>query len=380
VDNVNKYFTTAVLSIASASVIFWLLIDANKAINALTAVLIVACPCGLLLASTFTNGNLLRLFGKNKFYLKNTSVIEELSKVDTIVFDKTGTITHGSHVKFVGPKLTEHELQIAATLASQSIHPLSRKIQDQFLKGTPLNTQQFEEVPGNGIKGAVDGKYALLGSEYFVTGSVRLFLEDQSSKVFFALEGIVLGYFSINNQYRTELKQTIEELSKKYSLNLLSGDNDHEKAELQKIFGNTSDLLFNQKPEDKLNYIKQLQQKGYKVAMIGDGLNDAGALKQSNVGIAVSDDINNFSPACDAIVDGTSFSKIVSFLSFAKAGKKIITASFIISTIYNIIGLSFAVQGTLSPVVAAILMPISSVSIVLLTTLASTVAAKRKGL
>ena len=253
---------------------------------------------------------------------------------------------------------------------------MSRKINKQFSFNTNLPVKEFEEIPGKGIKGYVNGKYIVLGSEYFVTGHVTS-KDNTSTKVFLMIDGEIIGFFGFINEYRKELKSTIAKLSKKYNLKLLSGDNDAERKNLEIFFGKKADLFFNQKPEEKMQYVKRLQKEGHKVMMIGDGLNDAGALKQSDIGIAVSDDTNNFSPACDAILDGSSFSKIPSFINLAKANKKVITRTFIISLLYNIIGLSFAATGTLSPVVAAILMPISSLSIVLVTTLSTNFIAKK---
>jgi Cu+-exporting ATPase len=379
VDKINKYFTITVLSIALGAAIYWLFTDSSKCLNALTAVLIVACPCGLLLTTTFANGNILRILGRNKFYLKNASVIDKLTKIDTILFDKTGTITHGSSVKFVGSKLNEQELKLVTSLAAQSSHPLSRKIVTQYVSGETLTVKGFEEITGKGIKGYVDGKYILLGSEYFITGNQSTG-NNLSGKVFLMLEGEILGYFSFDNTYRKGLNSLVKILSKKYTLKLISGDNESERKNLEPIFGGTTNLYFNQKPEEKMEYVQKLRQQGHQVVMIGDGLNDAGALKQSNVGIAVSDDTNNFSPACDAILDGDAFSKLPAFIDLTKSGKKIIIATFIISLAYNIIGLSFAVQGLLSPVIAAILMPASSISIVLITTATTSIIAKLKGL
>jgi Cu+-exporting ATPase len=157
---------------------------------------------------------------------------------------------------------------------------------------------------------------------------------------------------------------------------VLSGDNPTERSTLQQMMGKDAILLFNQQPADKLHYIEHLQESGERVMMIGDGLNDAGALKQSNVGIALTDDCNNFTPASDAIMDAKQLSALYRFIRLCRANKQIVIASFILSILYNIVGLSFAVQGVLSPMIAAILMPASSLSILLVTFGSSNIAAR----
>jgi Cu+-exporting ATPase len=157
----------------------------------------------------------------------------------------------------------------------------------------------------------------------------------------------------------------------------LSGDNTAEQENLQKLMGPNATLLFHQKPEDKLKYIQYLQHKGEKVMMIGDGLNDAGALKQSDIGIAVAEQTNNFTPSSDAIIEARKLSGLTRFIRLCRANRNIVVASFVLSIVYNVIGLFFAVQGMLSPLIAAILMPSSSLSILLLTFGSSSLIAKR---
>ena len=139
-------------------------------------------------------------------------------------------------------------------------------------------------------------------------------------------------------------------------------------------------MYFKQTPFDKLAYIEKLQINEEQVLMIGDGLNDAGALKKSNVGISIAENVNNFSPACDGILDAKSFKNLNNFIKFSKISKNIIIISFIISFLYNIVGLSFAVTGELSPVISAILMPLSSISVVVFATITTNLMAKKKGL
>ncbi len=188
------------------------------------------------------------------------------------------------------------------------------------------------------------------------------------------------GFFKVNNTYRPELKKVITSLTNYYKLSILSGDNNSEQKQLTNYFPEKTKMLFKQTPYNKLTYVENLKKENEKVLMIGDGLNDAGALSASNVGISIAEDVNNFSPACDGILYANSFQYLNNFINFSRISRKIILISFVISFIYNIIGLSFAVQGTLSPVISAILMPLSSISVVVFTTLATNIFAKKKGL
>ncbi|MBL7932946.1 MAG: heavy metal translocating P-type ATPase metal-binding domain-containing protein [Bacteroidia bacterium] len=372
VHRISRYFTYILFSIAALATIFWLVNDSSKAWNALTACLIVACPCALLLSATFTNGNMLSKLQKVGFFVKSANALESIAEADTIVFDKTGTISlqSESSVQFQDGALSGYEQQLVRSLAIQSSHPLSKAIVSALPVQKLFTVKDFKELKGRGSVAVIDGQKLKLGSEEFVSGS-RILRRPDSSKVFVSVNDEVLGYFAIKTQYRSGLSELINQLNPKYQLSVISGDNNAEERNLMTIFNYRSILLFEQSPQEKLEYIKALQNKGRKVIMVGDGLNDAGALQQSNAGIVISDDINNFSPACDAILDGRQFSKLAKLLAYCRKEKSIIYGSFIISILYNIVGLSYAVQGELSPVIAAILMPVSSVSIVLYTTLMS---------
>jgi Cu+-exporting ATPase len=379
VNNVSQYFTVIILIIAFVAFGFWLTESISTAVYVFTSVLIIACPCALALTVPFTLGSTMRAFGRKGLYIKNIDVIEQMHKTDTIVFDKTGTITLNRMMKttFNGLELTDIELIEVQSLVRNSSHPLSKALHENLPKSIFLNVDEYKELVGSGLSGIINEKEVRLGSQLYITGRSN----DETyteSRVYLEISGIMKGYFSFANAYRSGLSEMIEKLGQKYELHLISGDNDGERQRLAEIFGNKTQLHFNQSPTDKKTYIETLRASGKHVLMIGDGLNDAGALSKSNTGLTVADDVFSFSPACDAILEAVEFGRLSKFIQFSHTSFSVIKASFFISLTYNIIGLSFAVTGKLSPLVAAILMPLSSITVVSFVTLSISILASRK--
>lgn len=376
-EKVSKYFTVVLLVIAFGCLAFWLPTDARRGLAAFTAVLIVACPCALALSTPFTMSAALSIFDRNLFYLKNTAVVEQLARIDTIVFDKTGTITtSGGNNITLNAVLRGREKQLIYSACSNSNHPLSRMICRYLGSMAKLPVNEYNEMPGKGINATIGTDTIRLGSGKFLFGHFEE--AALSTRVHIMINAEYLGYFTFTQSYRNGLDK-VARLSPPYRLFLVSGDQNHEKKELLSVF-EADQMHFDQSPQQKLGFIKLLQHLKGKVMMVGDGLNDAGALKQSDLGIAVTDNVNNFSPGCDAILDGKSFGKLPAFLQFSKSTVRIIHCSFFISLTYNLIGLSYAVTGNLSPLIAAILMPVSTVTIISFTTIATHIAARRRGL
>ncbi|MBT8313966.1 MAG: heavy metal translocating P-type ATPase metal-binding domain-containing protein, partial [Maribacter sp.] len=376
-DSIGKRFTWAVLTIAFVATAFWLYNDSSKAMNVFTAVLIIACPCAIALAAPFTLGNMLRIFGRRKFYLKDTQTIEQLAQIDTAIFDKTGTITttQKSSAAYEGMRLSAEEESLLKNTLRASNHPLSRTLYDMLAEHNIVPLDEYQEHLGQGLEGKKDEDHIKIGSADFVGNLADS--DPQNTSVHISSNNAYKGRFVFNNHYREGVSRVFNEMKGDLDLAILSGDNEGEKARLEKILPKLTPLYFNQKPNDKLEFIKSLQDQGKKVMMVGDGLNDAGALAQSNVGIAISENVNVFSPACDGILDASKFEQVYKYIIASRKAMGIIKWSFLLSLLYNIIGLYFAVTGQLEPVIAAILMPLSSISVVGFTTLATNFLGKK---
>lgn len=385
-DRISPFFTITVIVIAVLSCLIWLYIDPSKAFTIFTAVLIVACPCALALSAPFTFGSATNILSLNGFFLKTVDGIEKLGSIDTIVFDKTGTITDSQKaaIEFFGDPISKSEKDLIVVSTKSSTHPYSKKIYSylNYRDADLPELDSIEEVKGKGIHAKSNNTAIHIGSKSFIEESTGLNLDDFHSydtSVHVAIDHTYKGYFEFKNQLRKGLKELLDKLHSQYKIHLLSGDNEKDAAQLSHSFKGEKNMHFNHSPQQKLTFINNLSSTN-NVLMVGDGLNDAGALKRSHFGVSISDKTSSFSPACDAILDGDELKNFEKLIGFARASVSIVTISFGISLMYNITGLAFAVTGHLSPLVAAILMPLSSISIMFFTTIATRIKAKHGGL
>lgn len=386
-DRLGQAFTFAVIAIATATGLVWLAIEPATAPLAFTAVLIVACPCALALSAPFAFGAAIRQLGRADIYVKAASVIERLARADTIVFDKTGTLTEPGEgdCLFEGPSLTNEEAAGIAAVARESTHPLAMRLAAEL--GDRSQTEKavdFQETPGKGVEGLIQGREVALGSRSWMKSRGIDFGDAEpsalGSEICVAFNGVPRGVFRIQNRLRPGALELIPALARERAVHLLSGDTDRERARFGGLFREGERLHFEQSPVDKLAFIRRLQREGGNVIMAGDGLNDAGALKQSDVGISVVERIGAFSPASDIIMSGAAVARLGAALGFVRNSVRIVKLSFGLSILYNIVGVSVAAQGLLSPAFCAILMPASSITVVAFAVGATALAARAAGL
>lgn len=403
-DNLtNRYsqrFTKLVLAIAIGAAAYWAFADATRAVKAFTSVLIVACPCALALAAPFALGTAVRLLGGRKIFLKNAHVIESLAKIDAVVFDKTGTLTAAGagSVTWDGASLGEAEERWLYSMTRHSTHPLAVRVGDAIAREHfPDTVRSFLETAGCGMEGSVAGNEIWMGSQAWleqrevkglkssrVTEAALSTLQPfnpstspAGSTVHVAINGKYRGCFHLASALRPDADKLISQLSNHYELALLSGDNAKERERFANVFGANAHLHFNQSPLNKLGFIRELQQRGRTVMMVGDGLNDAGALQQSDVGVAVVENVSAFSPASDVIAASSTVPSLGAVLKFSKDTVRVVRAAFLVSAAYNVIGVAIAASGKLSPVVCAVLMPLSSITVVAFACGATTWALRR---
>jgi Cu+-exporting ATPase len=217
------------------------------------------------------------------------------------------------------------------------------------------------EIAGQGVRGMVAGIPVAIGSALFIasqTGAAPAGPEDAT----FVIAGDEQGWVRVASAVRPGVETAAQTLAGAHELHLLSGDHHTERTRWQRLFGRH--MLFRQSPEDKLSFIHAARERGRRVLMVGDGLNDAGALAAADVGIAVSDETACMAPACDAVIDGRRLADLPAFLRYARRARQVVQLCFLISIVYNAIGLTLALAGALTPLAAAILMPVSSLTVV----------------
>lgn len=362
---ISKYFSFVVILISLSTFTYWSFVDSSIAWKAATAVLIIACPCALLLTASFTNGYLLEILSKHGIFYKNSDVIEKMAISNHIAFDKTGTLTNvqSSQIQIAYNTLNEAELELVLQAMSQSSHPLSKSLVKYYNIQPRYHSEkiQIEELPNKGIRFYHNSEEWRIGSKEFTLGEK---IDTEHTEVFISVNKNLKAHFIFHIALIPGIENMLDEIAHTHSISLISGDNAASKRYLEKIFPKNSVLQFDCSPTDKLQHIADYQKQNKTVIMVGDGINDAGALRQSDVGISLVKETFAFSPSSDIIMEDKNIVHLNDLIKLNKATMRLIWFGFFYSLIFNFIGIYFSVTGQLSPLIAAILMPSSSLGII----------------
>lgn len=364
---ISRYFSYVVILISLAAFVYWQFRDPRNSWNAATAVLIIACPCALLLTASFTQGYLLEMLARHGIYFKNADVIEKISRASHVAFDKTGTLTDASSTKIINDycQLDIDQIGITVNAMRQSTHPLSQSLV-RYLDSKykiDLLSLPIEELPGNGLYFKYEGNEWRIGSSEF---AILKKSSENKTQVYISINYKLMSIYTFEMSLMPGVNDMVNAINKEHSISLISGDNSATLKQMKMLLPEGSEIIYNCTPEDKYKHIKSLQDNGNKVIMVGDGINDAAALRQSDIGVTLVKDSFSFTPASDVIMEANHISILNKIIELNKGAMKLIWLGFLYSLIFNIIGIYFSVNGDLSPMIAAILMPSSSLGIILI--------------
>jgi Cu+-exporting ATPase len=361
-DRFGKWFVWSVLAVASIGFLAWLP-DVSMALNVFTAVVIIACPCALTLAAPITFGTGMGILGRMKMYAKNIGVLRTLAAVRAVVFDKTGTLTSSQPaVAYHGEVLTRDQRDAIIAVASQSTHPMSRGL---AAGSTPLQfAEHVEEIPGYGITGTAGGHQIAIGSESFIKlhgFNMDARLDTQSTLI--AIDGVVVGEILVEPSLRAGVPEMILDLrGRGMQCQVVTGDSHRDQALLSESFRD-DEMTFRATPADKVAHLEQLREAS-QVLMIGDGLNDMSAMAVADVSIAVTENTSTLAPASDMIIPATQVHRIGRLLRYAHALRGVVITALWFTMAYNVAVITIALTGQLTPVITAIMMPLSSLLVI----------------
>ncbi len=362
-DEFSRIFVIAVLVVSSATFLFWYLQGSDRAFWITVSVLVATCPCALGLATPSALTCAMAKLNKHGILLKRADAIEQLTKVNTIALDKTGTLTQGKFSiqdTWFNPNYPEDAVRnIAACLESRSEHPIAKAF---CVESNTLSLHNYKVTPGGGVSGVIDGNQYSLGSKQFCFGETTAPALDIEANVFLVSEGELLGAFTVSDTLREDAKDSLSQLSA-FKLAMFSGDIQSNVDSVAKSL--SIDLAKGElSPEQKFNEVKALQQQGDSVLMMGDGINDAPVLASADVAIAVGNATDVAKTAADVILLGDKLSVVPFLLASAQSVKSTIRQNMAWAVGYNLVILPFAVSGILSPWMAVVGMSLSSIIVV----------------
>ncbi len=388
-DKIAAVFVPVVITIAIITAIVWLILGegVSFALSCAIAVLVISCPCALGLATPVAIMVASGVGAKRGILFKDAVSLESLPKIDTIVFDKTGTLTKGelqvSQIAAADGVSTEELLQTAYALESLSEHPLAKAIvrYSEEAQIAKLTAADYQTLSGEGVQGTLNGKFAIAGNQKLMEkhniSDQSLFAQGEAlastgaTPLYFALDGQILGIIALRDTLKDEAKEAVNALQKEdIRVVMLTGDN---QATAQYIAAelNIQQVIAQVLPHEKAQAVQNLQKDGHKVAMVGDGINDAPALVQADIGISIAHGSDIAIDSSDVILMNNQLLDILNALSLAKKTIRNIKENLFWAFFYNSIGipvaagvffLSFGLK--LNPMLAAAAMSLSSFFVV----------------
>ena len=373
-DNFSRYFVTAVLLISALTYSFWAYQGSDEAFWITISVLVATCPCALGLATPSALTCAMAKLNRQGILLKRADALEQITDIDTIALDKTGTLTQGkftiTNAWYADGVDSDKALSIACALESRSEHPIAKAFNgdngcDQRAKNELHKVTNFSVTPGGGISGEINDTMFSMGSAAFSVSDTYITSIEQypTANVFLTVEGRIMAAFEVRDSLRDDTKETLNLLKTNHVLAVLSGDTQQNVDVLTKTLP-ISTAIGGLTPEQKYQAVKTLQQTGAKVMMMGDGINDAPVLASADVAIAVGNATDVAKTAADVILLGDQLLSVPELIQTAHQVKQKIRQNIGWSVGYNVLILPFAVSGLLSPWMAVVGMSLSSIIVV----------------
>jgi Cu+-exporting ATPase len=385
-DKAAAVFVPVVLILALLTLLGWIFIAGHSFGVGLThaiSVLVIACPCALGLATPIALMVGIGVAAKRGILIRRAEVLEKSRQIDAIAFDKTGTLTEGKPrlVDFVPLEGWSEEklLRYTAALEMRTNHPLASAVLKEIMVLDLVlpNAENVEEIPGAGVKGLVEGHEVAIGTKAFIESiegvvassqaraNAEAYRQGGQTVSLVAVDRKIVAILAMEDPLRADSKEVVDRLKALgLKICLLSGDGEVAARRLGERLG-LDDVKARMSPEGKMSYVRELQSQGLKVAMVGDGFNDAAALSASDLGIAMGSGTDVAKEAGDMVLMQGSLMKVVEAIQISRATFQVIRQNLFWAFGYNLIVLPLAIFGAVPPSWAALAMSLSSVSVVL---------------
>lgn len=376
-DKITSVFVPTILALAVLTFVNWWYFsgDLSRAIGVGVSVLVIACPCALGLATPTALMVGSGMGAKRGILIRKGEAIQTMKEIKIVVFDKTGTITKGKpEVTDIYSKIKEDKLlEITASLEKLSEHPIARAIVDKANLKKYLKVSGFKVLRGRGVEGKISGIDTFIGNRTLMNEKkvnlkefeekIQSFEKEGKTTMIIAQKKKIIGIIAVADALKDDSVEAIKELNAQgYRTVMITGDNERTAKAIASKVG-IKEVIANVLPEDKAKKVEELQKEGM-VAFIGDGINDAPALKQSNVGIAMGTGTDIAIEAGDLVLAKGSLTGVVQSINLSKATFKKIKQNLFWAFAYNVVAIPLAVAGVLHPVIAEIAMALSSITVV----------------